>query len=175
MSAEPGTAAPAPHGDVARVTVGVAVPPAECFRLFTEEIDLWWRRGRRFRNTPGERGIVALEPREGGRVFESFEGPAGPVVVEIGRITAWQPAQRLVFEWRAVNFAPHERTEVEVLFQGTRSGTQVTLIHRGWAAIRPDHPVRHGLNVPAFIGMMGRWWGDQMSSLRLRAMGPGPH
>ena len=37
-------------GDQARVTVGVAVPPEEAFRVFTQEVDLWWRRGRRFRN-----------------------------------------------------------------------------------------------------------------------------
>lgn len=161
-------------GDVARVTVGVAVPPAECFRLFTEEIDRWWRRGRRFRNAPGERGLIAMEPREGGRVFESFEGPAGEVVHEIGRVTTWQPPHRLVFEWRASNFAPNEHTEVELQFEPSPSGTRVTLVHRGWAAIRADHPVRHGLSVPAFVAMMGRWWGDQLMSLRMLAAGEGP-
>ena len=49
-------------GDQARVTVGVAVPPEEAFRVFTQEVDLWWRRGRRFRNAPGEQGIVCIEP-----------------------------------------------------------------------------------------------------------------
>lgn len=33
---------PAP-GDQAKVTVTVAVPPAEASRIFTEEIELWWR------------------------------------------------------------------------------------------------------------------------------------
>ena len=45
-------------------------------------------------------------------------------------------------------------------------------VHRGWAAIRPDHPARHGQDVPAFLRMMGLWWGDQLSLLRILASGP---
>jgi uncharacterized protein YndB with AHSA1/START domain len=161
-------------GDRASVAVGLPVAPAEAFRLFTEEIDLWWRRGRRFRNAPGERGFVAIEPRVGGRLFESFASDAGETVVETGRVLAWEPPARLVFEWRAVNFAPHERTEVEVRFAPTSRGTLVTVEHRGWSGIRADHPVRHGQDVPAFIRMMGMWWGDLMTSLRLHAAGHGP-
>jgi uncharacterized protein YndB with AHSA1/START domain len=169
------TSSPAPlRGDQATVSVGLAVPPAEAFRVFTEEIDLWWRRGRRFRNAPGERGIVCIEPGVGGRLFESFETDAGERVVPMGQVRVWEPAQRLVFEWRAVNFAPHEHTEVEVRFEPTSLGTLVTVVHRGWSALRADHPVRHGQDVPAFIRMMGMWWGDLMTALRLRTTGQGP-
>ena len=59
-----------------------------------------------------------------------------------------------------------EKTEVEVLFAQSPSGTLVTVTHRGWAAIRPDHPARHGHDVEAFIRMMGLWWGDLVTSLR---------
>jgi uncharacterized protein YndB with AHSA1/START domain len=156
-------------GDQATVSVGLAVTPAEAFRIFTEEIDLWWRRGRRFRNAPGERGIVCIEPGVGGRMFESFPTEAGETVVQTGRVLAWEPPKRLVLEWRAINFAPHERTEVEVRFEPTSRGTRVTVAHRGWSTLRPDHPVRHGQDVPAFIRMMGLWWGDLMTSMRLRA------
>jgi uncharacterized protein YndB with AHSA1/START domain len=155
------------RSDQARVTVSVAVPPADCFALFTQEIDLWWRRGPRFRALGGEHALIAIEGRHGGRVFESL-GSDGPVH-EIGRVLAWEPPARLVFEWRASNFAPAERTEVEVQFKPVGSGTQVTVTHRGWAAIRPDHPVRHGQADAAFLRMMGLWWGDLLSSLRLSA------
>lgn len=60
-------------------------------------------------------------------------------------------------------------TEVEVTFDPSPSGTLVTVTQRGWAAIRPDHPARHGLEVPAFIRMMGMWWGDLMTSMREHA------
>ncbi len=166
------TAAAVRPGDQARVTVSVAVPPEEAWRIFTTEIDLWWRRGRRFRSAPGERGLVALEPGVGGRVFESFATDAGEQVVEIGRIRDWQPPERLLFDWRAVNFAPHEWTEVEVSFQRTPGGTRVTVVHRGWSAIRADHPVRHGLDSAGFLRMMGLWWGDLLSSLRLQTARP---
>lgn len=165
MSSEP-TSAP---GDRARAMVGVAVAPDAAFRLFTEQMGLWWRRGRRYRVAPGDRGLVAMEAGVGGRVFESWVADDGQERVhEIGRVQVWEPPQRLVFSWRAVNFAPGEVTEVEVLFVPTASGgTQVSVEHRGWAAVRADHPVRHGQAVPAFIRGMGLWWGDLLTSMRL--------
>jgi len=157
-------------GDQARVTALVEVPPELAFRVFTEEIDQWWRRGLAYRVAGTRRGVLCLEPGVGGRLFESFDGEQGAVrVVETGRVLVWEPPGRLVFEWRASNFAEHERTEVEVLFEPSRSGTRVTLTHRGFAALRPDHPVRHGRDVAAFVRGMGLWWGDLLSSLREHA------
>ena len=159
------------RGDQARATVGVALPPAECFRLFTEEVNLWWRRGRRFRNAPDEAGLICIEPGVGGRLFESFDTAAGEQVVEMGRVLEWAPPQRLRLQWRASNFAPHEHTEVEVVFKAVGRGTHVTVTHSGWADIRADHPVRHGQDAPAFLRMMGLWWGDLLTTLRLHASG----
>jgi uncharacterized protein YndB with AHSA1/START domain len=155
--------------DQATVTVLVSVEPDIAFRLFTEEIDLWWRRGLKYRVAGKRRGIIRLEPGVGGRLFESFETDQGDRVVETGRVTSWEPPARVVFEWRAVNFAPTEKTEVEVLFQRSPSGTLVTVKHRGWSAIRADHPARHGQDVRAFLRMMGLWWGDLLTSLREHA------
>jgi uncharacterized protein YndB with AHSA1/START domain len=155
-------------GDQASVSVLVKVPPAEAFRIFTEEIDGWWRKGRRYR-IGKNRSVVHLEPKLGGRLFESFETPAGAKVKETGRVTCFEPPSRLVLEWRAVNFAPDEKTEVEVRFEASPSGTLVTVCHRGWSRIRADHPVRHGQEPSAFLRDMGRWWGDLMTTLREHA------
>jgi uncharacterized protein YndB with AHSA1/START domain len=155
-----------PRGDGARVSVHVGVPPDVAFNAFSEEIDQWWRRGFKYRAAGNARGIIQLEPRVGGRLFESIESEQGTRTVESGRVTLWQPPTRLAFEWRALNFAPGERTEVEVLFEPQGDGTLVTVTHRGWSTLRPDHPVRHGQDVPAFIRTMGLWWGDLMTSLR---------
>lgn len=152
-------------GDQARVTVLVRVAPEVAFQVFTEEIDQWWRRSLKYR-VAAKRSVLCLEGRVGGRLFESWETKRGPRVIETGRVLAWEPPTRLVFEWRAVNFAPEEKTEVEVEFQPSLSGTLVTVTHRGWSKIRPDHPARHELEVVPFIRMMGMWWGDLMSSLR---------
>ena len=92
-------------GDQASATVSIAVAPAEAFAIFTEQIDAWWRRGPRFRNAPGDRGFIRIEPGVGGRVFESFDNR----VVEVGRATVWDPPRRLVFEWR--NSKLHARRE----------------------------------------------------------------
>jgi uncharacterized protein YndB with AHSA1/START domain len=143
----------------------VEVEPTEAFRIFTTEIDAWWRGGMKYR-LGKNRSVVHLEPKLGGRLFESFETSTGTRIAETGRITSWEPPARMVLEWRAVNFAPSEKTEVEVLFDPSPSGTLVTVRHSGWSRIRPDHPVRHGQDQPAFIRRMGMWWGELMGSLR---------
>lgn len=155
-----------PPGDRVTVSVQVAAPPVESFRVFTEEIDQWWRRGFRFRVSGAQPGILRLEPRVGGRLHETFESPQGAQDVVTGIVTAWEPPTRLAFEWRSVTFAEGERTNVEVTFEPRGEGTLVTVRHSGWSAIRPDHPARHGLATAPFIRMTGLWWGDLMTALR---------
>lgn len=156
-------------GDQARVSVLVEVEPEAAFRIFTEDIDLWWRRGIPYRVAGKGQGVLRLEPGLGGRLFESIDSPSGVRTVDFGRVTAWEPPARLVLEWRNVNFAPSERTEVEVTFAPSPSGTLVTVVHRGWAAIRPDHPARHGLEGAPFVRMLGLWWGELLTSMREHA------
>lgn len=160
-----------PPGDQARVSVSIALPPPAVFKLFTEEIDRWWRRGPRFRNAGTHSGLVHLEPRIGGRLFESFDTEAGAQVFEVGQVTHWEPPARLAFTWRNSVFEAHELTLVEVEFRATASGSLVTVTHRGWAAIRADHPARHGMDTATFCRHLGLWWGDQVTSLRERATG----
>jgi uncharacterized protein YndB with AHSA1/START domain len=153
-------------GDQCVVSMTVAADPETAFAVFTQEIDQWWRRGPRFRHFAAERGLIALEAKLNGRVFESYNSEQGERVIEIGRIHVWDPPRRLLFEWRGSNFAPNEHTQVEVLFTAIGAGTKVSVTHRGWAAIAEDHPVRHGLSSTEFIRMIGLWWGEQMSSFR---------
>jgi uncharacterized protein YndB with AHSA1/START domain len=144
----------------------VRVPPSVAFREFTEAIDQWWGRGPKYRVAGKRRGIIHIEPHLGGRLFESFESAGGTRVVETGRITVWEPPARLSFEWRLSNFAPDEKTFVEIVFDESASGTLVTVTHKGWAAIRPDHPARHGHDVPTFLRFRGMWWADLLVLLR---------
>jgi uncharacterized protein YndB with AHSA1/START domain len=153
-------------GDQARVSVTVSVAPDVAFEVFTSEIDRWWRRGPKFRHAGRQGGFIRIEPELGGRLFESIAGANGEVVVEVGRVRVWEPPRRLAFSWRNANFGPDESTDVEVEFVSTATGTLVTVTHRGWAALRADHPARHGNQGAAFSRMIGLWWGDQLSSLR---------
>jgi uncharacterized protein YndB with AHSA1/START domain len=153
------------NGATARVSVSVAVPPAMAFEIFTRDIDRWWRRGVKFRHAGPRAGFIALEPRLGGRLFESIDGEREPHILEVGEVRVWEPPARLVFSWRNANFSADEITEVEVGFTASSTGTMVTVTHRGLCALRPDHPARHGLADQPFIRMIGLWWGEQMSSL----------
>lgn len=163
-----GQARTAAAGDSVTVTVFVAVTPESAFEVFTREIDLWWKRGPKFRIAGRRRGSLYFEPGLGGRLFESFDADGGPRTFEVGRVTAWEPPARLQFDWRGVNFKPNEKTVVEVCFAASGEGTLVTLQHRGWSALPADHPVRHGLVGAEFSRMVGMWWGELMTSLRER-------
>ena len=157
-------------GDRVSASVFVDAPPDIAFEVFTAQIDSWWRHGMKFRSGGRDVSVLHLEPKLGGRLFETIATPDGGDghVVQTGTVTAWDPPRALEIEWRGVNFAPRERTTVSVRFEPRRDGTQVTLVHAGWASLPPDHPVRHGQAVRPFIAGMGMWWSDQMTSLRLR-------
>jgi hypothetical protein len=86
---------------------------------------------------------------------------------KIGRVLAWDPAQRLVFEWRQEGFSTADRTEVEVRFEAVSAGTRVTVEHRGWDALAADHVARHGYTGNAFTSMIGLRWSDALTALRL--------
>jgi len=155
--------------DCVRATTVVPADPATAFALFTSEVDLWWRRGPRFRHGLGRPSVMRFEGEEGGRLLEVYTDAAGGAF-EVGRVLAWKPGDRLVFEWRGNNFEPGLVTEVEVRFERAERGTRVTLEHRGWDAVPLEHASRHGYGASqAFVGMIGLWWGDQLTSLRQQA------
>ncbi|HEY5934846.1 MAG TPA: SRPBCC domain-containing protein [Kofleriaceae bacterium] len=151
--------------DKVRVTTFVRVTVEDAFAVFTEEIDRWWRRGPAYRVSGRDPGTLHLEPRLGGRIFEQY-GAEGSALHEAGTITIWEPPRHLAFEWRSVTFVPGESTTVELWFEPSGEGTRVTLEHRGWTAIREDHPVRHGNPTGAFLRDLGMWWGGLLTSLR---------
>ena len=155
-----------PAFDSVTVSVTAATDPVTAFAIFTGETDRWWRRGPKFRVAGKQRGVLRFEPWVGGRLLEEFESAPGAQVVTTGTITVWVPPERFQFEWRGVNFAPGESTLVEVRFEAVPTGTRVTVRHSGWAALRGDHPVRHGQQGAEFIRSMGLWWGELMTSFR---------
>ncbi len=158
-----------------RVTVSVSVPcdPAAAFTIFTEETDLWWRKGPAYRMAGRNPGVLKFDAGLGGRLLETVETGGCSKEYVKGVVTAWEPPGRFAFEWRGGNFAPGEVTAVEVLFEATPTGTRVTVHHSGWSALRPDHPVRHGKPAPEFIRDLGMWWAELMRSYRERVAGRG--
>lgn len=151
--------------DSVTVTTLVAADPATAFVMFTDDIDLWWRRDPRHRFAPGRQGALRFEAGVGGRLLEA-SGRSDADVFEVGRVLAWEPGTRLVFEFRSGELARDECTEVEVRFEPAgEDATRVTLIHRGWDRLRADHPARHGLEGGAFASMVGLYWAELLVSL----------
>ena len=132
--------------DRVTVTVVVRAAQAEAFRMFTEEVDAWWRRGPRYRQRDGAMRLDAGGLAEGGE--------------QIGRVIEWQPPARLLIELWTWSFRPRERTEVEVRFEAVGDGTRVTVEHRGWER-RPSGAAQ-------FRTEVGLWWGAMAAGIGRR-------
>ena len=154
--------------DSVTVAIEIAVSPAVAFEVFTEDLDVWWQRGPRYRFLAPYQGVLRLEPGVGGRRLHVLgEKPDDAFVV--GRVSIWDPPSRLVFSWRLPNFAPHQTTEVEIRFEALAAGTRVTLTHGGWDGVPTDHPARHGHVDRAFVLFKGRWWADVLGAAKRHA------
>jgi len=156
----------------ATVTTNVAVDQETAFHVFTEEIDLWWLRGPRYRND-ARPSTMKLEPGVDGRLLEIFHDPKYAPFI-LGKVLVWEPYSRFVLEWRLSNFAPEESTEVDVVFEPTEKGTRVVVEHSGYHDLRADHPARHGHDGFALSRMVGTWWAEMVSSFRARTLARKP-
>src|SRR3954469_17249992 len=116
--------------DPVTATVEVPVAPAVAFEMFTGEIDRWWRPGPINWNHADRAIGVRIEPGVGGRWIEVEDAETGEGC-ECGRITVWEPGERLVFLYRDSGHVLDD-TELEIRFEPVPGGTRVTLEHRGW-------------------------------------------
>ena len=112
---------------VMRKTLEVATPPERAFALFTEGIAEWWPV--RTHSVAEERAETAVfEAGVGGRIYERTLDGEEHVW---GTVTAWEPAERVVFTWHPGR-EPDTAQDVEVRFEPSGSGTRVELVHTGW-------------------------------------------
>jgi uncharacterized protein YndB with AHSA1/START domain len=120
----------------ARAEVVVDASPQEAFRIFTDEIGLWWRRDTPYWNDP-ERGLtIRIEPRVGGRFIEVYDLESG-TGLEVGRVTVWEPGKRLGLTWTQVGWPDGVSTDIEVSFETAEEGTLVRLEQTGFERV-PD-------------------------------------
>jgi uncharacterized protein YndB with AHSA1/START domain len=145
------------------VSIRVKATPLRAFEAFTGEIGQWWRHNPLFPFTPREPGLLSFEPGPEGRLVETREGGK---VFEIGRVSAWEPGERLAFGWRTSAFEPGQRTEVEVRFEAVGEETRVTVEHRGWDTIPIESLARHGFPNLVFLSREGEWWRDLLAGYR---------
>jgi quercetin dioxygenase-like cupin family protein/uncharacterized protein YndB with AHSA1/START domain len=148
------------------VSVEVAVDPATAFTIFTDEIGRWWRPGPINWYDSARAIDIRFEPGVGGRWLEVYD-ESGADVLEIGRITVWEPGVRLVLLYRDGGY-DLDGTEVEVRFTRIEGGTRVTLEHSGWEklaaelAAKKRETKRWGW--ASILGWYSEWafWGSPM-------------
>jgi len=98
------------------------------FSVFVREIGTWWptaaiSAGR------GRVRAVTVEPRRGGRVYETWHDDT---TVDWGELLVWDPPHRFTMTWTCTPAA----TEVELTFTALGpSLTRVAVEHRGWEAL----------------------------------------
>jgi len=148
------------------VSLRVKATPRETFDVFTQEIGLWWKPNGLFQLAPRGDGQLRFEPGESGRLVTDL--PNGHTF-EIGRISVWQPGERLSFSWRQGTFAPAQSTNVEVRFEAVGDETRVTVEHRGWDAIPQEHVARHGFPLQPFQMRQAEHWRTLLAALAAQA------
>jgi uncharacterized protein YndB with AHSA1/START domain len=107
-------------------TVIVRCDVERAFRVWTEQIDLWWPKSHSRSGDPNT--TVIFEAQIGGRLYErTSQGTEH----DWGEITAWEPPHRLAYTWY-LGSGPTKPTHVEVRFSSeTPSSTRVDVTHRG--------------------------------------------
>ena len=144
------------------VSLRIAAPPLAVFDAFTRDIGRWWVANPLFMLTPQGDGCLCFEAGEGGRLVTTL---ADGTALEVGRITIWQPGERLALTWRQASFAASQSTELEVRFEAVGDETRVTVAHRGWDTIPQDHAARHGMELLLFQRRLVDHWRVLLGSL----------
>ena len=113
-----------------RKTINVQAPQAVAWRVFTEQMGMWWPLAvYKIGKTSAVDAII--EPQVGGRWYQ--RGDDGSTC-DWGSVLSWEPYSRLVLSWD-INadwqYDPDLKTEIEVRFiaQGN-DATRVELEHR---------------------------------------------
>jgi uncharacterized protein YndB with AHSA1/START domain len=151
-------------GSAVIVSLRVQATPQHAFEVFTQEIGAWWKPERFFQLTPRGDGALRFEPSENGRLVTDL--PNGKTF-EIGRITDWQPGEKLGFTWRQATFAPDQQTHVTVTFEPIGDGeTRVSVEHRGWESVPQEHVAKHGFPERIFLTRQGQHWGTLLAALK---------
>lgn len=125
--------------------VRVAVDPRTAFSAFTAEMDLWWVRGP-VNFFDAARAIAKVcEPGVGGRILEVYSDDD---VLEVARITVWEPGVRLAWD------SAVDDVRTEVTFGETSDGGTLVVVT---ASIPEGGADRGGTS---YVRVVPPWFGD---------------
>jgi hypothetical protein len=133
-------------------SVTVPLGKAAAFDLFVRRIADWWPL--ETRSASGKALSCAVEPRVGGRIFETTRD--GDELLW-GHILVWEEAARLVFTWRVPGLEEGAATEVEVRFIGEAALTRVELEHRNWERLGALASTLRGLYDGGWAPILARY------------------
>ena len=113
-------------------TVDVRRSARDAFRIFTEEVTAWWPMAThtRAKTAEGHKTVrVTIEPRVGGRVYETL---ADGAELEWGKVTGYTPGELFSMLWTMGRPAP-QHTDVSIRFEALGADScRVTLTHENW-------------------------------------------
>ncbi len=103
-----------------RQSMRVRCSPDHAYDVFTNRVDLWWPpTHRKF-----ETSTLTLEPRPGGRFFETSD--AGEEAV-LGEVLTCDPPRKITYTWHPGKISGPTHVEVTFLPEGTE--TVVNILH----------------------------------------------
>jgi len=130
VSREPAQVTPLRRPPVRQSTV-VRSDREHTFDVFVRTICIWWPVNP-FSAGKDRVRDVTIEPRTGGRVYETWQDGTQ---VTWGELLAWDPPERFVMTWTMTPVP----TEVELTFRVLGPAlTQVEVEHRGWEALSDE-------------------------------------
>jgi uncharacterized protein YndB with AHSA1/START domain len=141
--------------DPIKKTVTVPMSPAEAFRLFTQDLSLWWpvethSLSAYSREKPQ---AVTVDPEAGEITETCADGSRRPW----GKITCWDPASRLSLDWH-VGRPAQEATQVDILFIADDLGTRVELTHAGFERLKDGETMAQTYN-SGWVGVLEQRFG----------------
>lgn len=146
-------------------TLEVRQSPERAFRAFAQEISAWWPMAThsRARDADGERTVrVTVEPRVGGRVFETLQDGRE---LDWGEVLDWQPGARLELAWR-LGMPAQQATRVAVDFESrSEGGCRVILTHSDWERAGVGAAERRGSYDNGWVIVFERAFGGYLESL----------
>ncbi|SHM40618.1 SRPBCC family protein [Mucilaginibacter sp. OK098] len=127
----------------------VEASQATAFKVFSEQMDLWWPRTHHIGKSPMTEQV--LEPGPNGRWFSRHEDGSE---ANIGHVLQWDPNGLLVLAWKIngdFQYDPELLTEVEVQFipQGPKTTT-----------VKFEHKNLNRLTGPKVVESMDKGWSD---------------
>jgi uncharacterized protein YndB with AHSA1/START domain len=140
-------------------TLEINKSAGRAFQIFTEEIGAWWpvSTHSRARQDQGDRTeAVTIEPRVGGRIFETLQDGRE---LDWGEVLAWEPGALVEFSWQLGH--PAERsTQVAVRFEPIGDqACRLTLTHSGWERLGSDGAGRRESYHSGWEEVFGRCFG----------------